>query len=375
MAEDLSHSDSRLAEAIRQCGSTLRALKAQPNPSEDEVQAKVRELLAAKAHYFDATGTPWPDTSKSTGKKTKKVQAAKPGCSIGNQAGLARAARNPRFQLHQLSAVNETAIEALMTKGAVSAALSTDDKWMRVMLSSFPRTARTPTQLIQRLSYTRSSIVEAAVKKWGSSYPSSKQIVQIGAGLDPLVLKLIEEDDKLVGIEIDETPVLAAKATALCSSPEGVKLLGALHPTQEAEPSRWLWDRLRFAVADLAVPGSLRSALESCGFDPSLPTLFVSEVVISYLPQPRHLLAEAAALSQQGPASFVLFEPLRGHGAFGQALSKGFRERSCPLAAHDDCGEPFGMEELAGLVGGAGWGVTECLDANDAAEAWLSGGA
>ena len=87
----------------------------------------------------------------------------------------------------------------------------------------------------------------------------------------------------------------------------------------------------RMVTADLRDVAAVRSALLAGGFDPALPTLFLSECVLVYL-EPEESCALIAWAASACPRSvFVTYEQIRPHDAFGQVMMRNLEERGYSL--------------------------------------------
>lgn len=169
---------------------------------------------------------------------------------------------------------------------------------------------------------------------------SARQLVLLGAGLDTLALELARAHPGLPCIELDHPASQALK--------RGVLRAQGLDPGLD----------LRFAAADLAVE-PLGPALARAGFQPGLPTLFVAEGLLMYLPPARlrQQLAELRSLCPQGRLAFSFMAPdARGRARFASA-------RPWLQAWLAWVGEPFlwcaRPEALAAQLAGAGLRVRE----------------
>jgi len=133
----------------------------------------------------------------------------------------------------------------------------------------------------------------------------ARQLVLLGAGLDTLALELARAHPGLPCIELDHPASQALK--------RGVLRAQGLDPGLGLD--------LRFAAADLAVD-PLGPALARAGFRPELPTLFVAEGLLMYLPPARlrQQLAELLRLCPQGRLAFSFMAPdARGRARFAAA--------------------------------------------------------
>jgi putative acetyltransferase len=174
---------------------------------------------------------------------------------------------------------------------------------------------------------------------------------------------------------LERTPALAAvlRASATSSSatsssatssssadmppppPRGpVARAAAAFPTP-ASPSVLLeTGRFALAGADLREPSLLLAALDGAGLSRSLPTLFLSEFVASYLSD-----ADGDALLSALAAAFphsavALYEAVRPDDRFGRVMVANFAARGAPLASISACPTPAAWESRLRRVGWTG---------------------
>lgn len=174
-----------------------------------------------------------------------------------------------------------------------------------------------------------------------------RQVVVLGAGLDPLAWRLHAQRPDLAFIELDRPPALHVKDTAMTS----------------AGPTR---QNLTLLPADLADETLTAALKRHARFDPAARTLFLAEGLLMYLPPERvqSLCREIAALAA-APArhrfAFTFMESRadgrigfrRSHPAVGWWLHRQdepFRWSQAP-AALASLLEPLGLE-LRELVSG-----------------------
>lgn len=170
-----------------------------------------------------------------------------------------------------------------------------------------------------------------------------RQVVVLGAGLNTLCMELLAAYPQLCCIEVDLPATQQRKRRAAGAAGQGVHYLGA----------------------DLAQQ-PFGAVLAACpAFHAELPTLFVAEGLLMYVPLPAvaALFAQMAAAAPHSQVAFTWFEP--------QADGRpNFRDRSrlvdLWLALR---GEPFlsGMAraDLPGFLQGAGYAIERVLESAD----------
>ena len=118
-------------------------------------------------------------------------------------------------------------------------------------------------------------------------------------------------------------------------------------------------------AADLRDVKGVAAALARAGFDPSLPTLFVSECVLIYLdPElsaPLLKWAAAACKAGGGGGAFVTYEQLRPHDPFGRTMVGHLERRGCALKSLE--AYPLPSVQRARFEA-AGWERARCRDMN-----------
>jgi tRNA wybutosine-synthesizing protein 4 len=118
-------------------------------------------------------------------------------------------------------------------------------------------------------------------------------------------------------------------------------------------------------AADLRDVKGVAAALARAGFDPSLPTLFVSECVLIYLDAelsaPLLKWAAAACKAGGGGGAFVTYEQLRPHDPFGRTMVGHLERRGCALKSLE--AYPLPSAQRARFEA-AGWERARCRDMN-----------
>ena len=132
------------------------------------------------------------------------------------------------------------------------------------------------------------------------------------------------------------------------------------HPATQADKLARL-DRLGIETATVFVAADfLVDDLDLPGHDPSLPTLFVCEGVLAYLPDPSRLLGWAASVAAQG-SQLVAEVPVTGRAS---ATRDGMRAEVAALG--EAMAEPWERSSLEARFRSYGWSVASAVDARGA---------
>ena len=174
----------------------------------------------------------------------------------------------------------------------------------------------------------------------------------LGAGFDTAAFQL-QQEGALAGVswlELDfpdivqqksriiaKTPALTA---SLCGSAAAGRLTvdaatqeltvaaGRDAADEEGGVSRGKYSLL---AADLSDLDRVKDALSKAGFDPTLPTLVVSECVLIYM-EPEHSDALIEWVGSTCPrAAFAIYEQILPNDPFGRTMVRNIASRGCPL--------------------------------------------
>ncbi|PFX33195.1 tRNA wybutosine-synthesizing protein 4 [Stylophora pistillata] len=189
--------------------------------------------------------------------------------------------------------------------------------------------------------YMRAQAIQYMVKGFLQSLrlkSAHKQIVSLGAGFDTLFFSLSSEgflkDTKY--FEIDFPEVAKQKASLILQHKELFQGLGKT----SAENKQWLGggidsEKYTLLGCNLKNRSLLENHLLKCGLDTSLPTLLLSEVVLTYMDPPESstaIIGWAADFFKS--AMFVMFEQVSPHDPFGIKMIDHFKNSiGAPLFA------------------------------------------
>lgn len=208
-----------------------------------------------------------------------------------------------------------------------------------------------------------------------------RQIVSLGAGSDTSYFRLRSEGRAPARyVEVDFPEVMRRKAgvvnavdelRALCVGGDGV---APVPGTASDAPAVGGEERAavvlgdgggyRLVSADLRDVSALDAAVRASGFDPALPTLFVAECCLVYVPptEAAAVLSWAAAVASEAPAScVVLYDPIGPDDPFGRQMLINLEARGCPLIGID--GAPD-LEAQRRRLRACGWEASGASDMN-----------
>ena len=305
--------------------------------------------------------------------------------------------------------VQRTAVNALTAKAGAAAKgyfghHTTHQKWFDLMIKhDSATTKKVPRQspLVHRAYFYRSAAIEKLVQRWlhETVKGRERQILVLGAGLDPLAFRILEakaEDRELKVFEVDTDKITRKKVKALLRDPGSAqRVCGKSHKGENNVISEtpFIWSCARYnAIAyDLrdicseysssnspqeqvlpsctslksSAPG-LESALRRAGFMyEQRDTLVLIECVLSYLPKPSAdaILSWTASLGRENESNYVesrgdsgvnatktghrstliLYEPLyslaekvySSADIYAQQLCTHFQNRGCGLSPEE----------------------------------------
>ena len=217
-------------------------------------------------------------------------------------------------------------------------------------ISLFCRRTGRRSPLINRGYFARVAAVDLILRRFTAvarrTGDGRSQIVSLGAGFDSTFFRLSADGCKpSLYIEVDFPDVTARKAaifekhavltTHIGGGPSGSsgndKRHGASFAPNAAGGVDVIGDGFRLITADLRDVAAVQAALRAAGIDTSLPTLFLSECVLVYL-EPEESCAIIAWAAATFPRStFVTYEQIRPHDAFGQVMARNLEERGYSL--------------------------------------------
>lgn len=241
-----------------------------------------------------------------------------------------------------------------------------EDKFLQYFVSKTARRA----PIIHWSYYIRAKAIQYMVKGFLQSLRlkkcAYKQIVSVGAGFDTLFFSLSSEaflkDTKY--FEIDFPEVAKQKASLILQHKELFQGIGKIL----TENKQWLGggvdgEKYTLLGCNLKNRSMLENCLLKCGLDTSLPTLLLSEVVLTYMDPPESstaIIGWAADFFKS--AMFVMFEQVSPHDPFGIKMINHFKDSvGAPLFATEAF--PTRQSQIQRFMG-EGWPLVRCPTLN-----------
>ncbi|KAF2984959.1 hypothetical protein EK904_000383 [Melospiza melodia maxima] len=167
------------------------------------------------------------------------------------------------------------------------------------------------------------------------------QILSLGAGFDSLYFRLKDMGllQHTVVYEVDFPDVACQKAALI----KGVKELSALVGDAGGEGLGAITisgDDYKLLGVDLSELPELERTLEEAGLNKEIPTLFIAEVVLTYMETARSDALIQWAAERFPRACFLLYEQVQPQDPFGHIMQQHFRQLSTALRSlelYPDC--------------------------------------
>lgn len=215
-------------------------------------------------------------------------------------------------------------------------------------------------------TYVRTSAIDRLVDRFLTT-PTSvpKQIISLGAGTDTRYFRLRDThpDEHIVYHEIDFPTNTAAKLQSVRKHAELQDRIGDSHfsmkPIQDSYHSS-SYNIHALDLRSLAATSPENPPPELPYLNPNLPTLILSEMCLVYLQAStvssilETLLTHY--LDPNTPASFVLYEPILPHDAFGRTMIFNLSTRNIQLptlTAYPELGDQRARLKKYGFVNGS----------------------
>ncbi|KAK2517563.1 Lcmt2 [Columba guinea] len=240
----------------------------------------------------------------------------------------------------ECSEVRSTGGSSAVSKSSAAARGYIQDRFLRLLAARQRRRA----PLVHRGYYIRARAVDHCVRDFllkTHGHPRT-QIVSLGAGFDSLFFRL-KDMGLLRGAavyEVDFPSVARQKAALIKTSRELSALVGEAGG-EELGVIALSGEDYKLLGVDLSELAELERALEGAGLDSETPTLFIAEVVLTYMENSRSDALIQWAAGRFPRACFVLYEQVRPRDPFGRVMQQHFSQRSSALRAlarYPDCG-------------------------------------
>ncbi|NWI57022.1 TYW4 protein, partial [Calyptomena viridis] len=258
--------------------------------------------------------------------------------------------------------VQGTGDSSAVSKCSAAARGYIQDRFLRLLAGR--RRRRTP--LIHRRGYyVRARAVGHCIQDFllkAQSHPRT-QILSLGAGFDSLYFRLKDVGllHHTVVYEVDFPDVVCQKAALI----KGMKELSALVGDTGGEGSGAIalsGEDYKLLGVDLSELSELERALEEAGLDNEIPTLFIAEVVLTYMENSRSDAVVQWAAQRFPRACFLLYEQVHPEDPFGRVMQQHFLQLNSALlsvAQYPDC------EAQRRRFLGKGWTECSVMDMNE----------
>ncbi|KAF1494027.1 tRNA wybutosine-synthesizing protein 4, partial [Eudyptula minor novaehollandiae] len=235
--------------------------------------------------------------------------------------------------------VQGTGGSSAVSKCSAAARGYIQDRFLRLLVGR--RRRRAP--LVHRGYYIRARAVDHCVQDFllkTQSHPRT-QILSLGAGFDSLYFRLKDMGllHHTVVYEVDFPNVACQKATLI----KRIKELSALVEDIGGEGLgviTFSGEDYKLLGVDLSELSELERALEEAGLDNEIPTLFIAEVVLTYMENSRSDALIQWAAEHFSQACFLLYEQIHPEDPFGCVMQQHFSQLNSALhslAQYPDC--------------------------------------
>lgn len=270
-----------------------------------------------------------------------------------------------RFQGKRDFQVQGTNDRATLSKSSTVTQGYYEDQFLQYFVSKSSRRA----PIIHRSYYIRAKAIHYMVKGFLQSLTlkrSQKQIVSLGAGFDTLFFSLVSERflKETKYFEVDFPEVAKPKVKLILQNKELSQALGSITSKDE----QWLGggiDSEKYSLlgCNLRNRSTLESSLLKCGLDTTLPTLLLSEVVLTYMDPPQSSTAIIGWAAQFfTSATFVMFEQVSPNDPFGIKMMNHFKH-SVGAPLHGTEAFPTRQSQIQRFIK-EGWPLVHCPTLN-----------
>ncbi|NXL80319.1 TYW4 protein, partial [Leptocoma aspasia] len=257
--------------------------------------------------------------------------------------------------------VQGTGGSSAVSKCSAAARGYIQDRFLRLLAGR--RRRRAP--LIHRGYYIRARAVDHCVQDFllkTQNLPRT-QILSLGAGFDSLYFRLKDMGllHHTVVYEVDFPNVACQKAMLI----KGMKALSALVGDTGREglgAITFSGDDYKLLGVDLSELSELERTLEEAGLNNEIPTLFIAEVVLTYMENTRSDALIQWAAEHFPQACFLVYEQVHPEDPFGHVMQQHFRQLNTALhslAQYPDC------EAQQRRFLGKGWTECSVMDMNE----------
>ncbi|KAK4830608.1 hypothetical protein QYF61_012051 [Mycteria americana] len=237
------------------------------------------------------------------------------------------------------AAVQGTGGSSAVSKCSAAARGYVQDRFLRLLVGL--RRRRAP--LVHRGYYIRARAVDHCVQDFllkTQSHPRT-QILSLGAGFDSLYFRLKDMGllHHTVVYEVDFLNVACQKAALIKRMKELSALVGDTG-REGLGVITFSGEDYKLLGVDLSELSELERALKEAGLDNEIPTLFIAEVVLTYMENSRSDALIQWAAERFSQACFLLYEQMHPEDPFGRVMQQHFSQLNSALhslAQYPDC--------------------------------------
>ncbi|NWW97331.1 TYW4 protein, partial [Caloenas nicobarica] len=235
--------------------------------------------------------------------------------------------------------VQGTGGSSAVSKCSAAARGYVQDRFLRLLVGRQRRRA----PLVHRGYYIRARAVDHCAQDFllkTQSHPRT-QILSLGAGFDSLYFRLKDMGllHHAVVYEVD-FPNVACQKAALIKRTKELSALAGDTGGEELGVIAFSGEDYKLLGMDLSELSELERALEGAGLDNEIPTLFIAEVVLTYMEYSRSDALIQWAADHFSQACFVLYEQMHPQDPFGRVMQQHFSQLNSALrslAQYPDC--------------------------------------
>nr|CAG4637132.1 EOG090X08O3 [Ceriodaphnia reticulata] len=234
--------------------------------------------------------------------------------------------------------------------------------WSDPYLPLLVRNTERKTPEINRGYFARVTGITNLIQRFIKAMKGNCQIVNFGAGFDTLYWKLLDAGLPVKKfVELDFANVTSRKCHYIKNNS---KLMQALH--SDDEEIRYNTSELHsgvyhLAAADLRKLSDVEAKLMECSLEFSVPTLFLFECVLVYMPiQFSHALLQFIA-DKFSTTFCINYEQVNMTDRFGDVMLSNLRSRGCTLAGVEACASLQTQEDRFILNG---WDGAQAMEMN-----------
>ncbi|XP_061917615.1 tRNA wybutosine-synthesizing protein 4 isoform X2 [Entelurus aequoreus] len=221
--------------------------------------------------------------------------------------------------------------------------------------------------LINRGYYVRWRAVDCCVRSFlqVTQHCAKRQILSLGAGFDSLYFRLCADGaalERAVVFEVDFPDVTLRKAALIGSNETLAGMLDLQQGHSHTGPVCVSSSQYFLLGVDLRHDSLVEEALMMVELDQNVPTLILSEVVLTYMEtqQSNDIIAWAARFLPH--SLFVMYEQIRPHDPFGRVMQEHFLKVNSPLHALQQYSNTDAQRQR---FLSKGWDECVCVDMND----------